>query len=82
MLSFVTNETLEKDATQNISQRAPEFIVAPQNIHVDEGANTTISCHVDGNPPPSVQWSRGRQILKHGAKYKVNSINSNKIKGL
>lgn len=33
-----------------------------------------MSCQVTGNPPPSVQWSRGRQILKHGNKYKISSV--------
>ncbi|KAL4216907.1 hypothetical protein ACF0H5_023367 [Mactra antiquata] len=33
-----------------------------------------LSCIVTGTPPPSVQWSLGRQILKHSAKYKISSI--------
>lgn len=73
---YVTNKIIERDVIQNISQKAPEFIIAPRNVHVDEGANTTLSCHVSGNPPPSVQWSRGRQILKHGTKYKVIIVTS------
>lgn len=57
---------------EEVSQKVPEFIVPPRNLHVAEEASAILSCKVSGDPPPSVQWQKQRQTLKHGHKYKVN----------
>ncbi|XP_052235177.1 myosin light chain kinase, smooth muscle-like isoform X3 [Dreissena polymorpha] len=64
------------DSTQieEIQQTAPVFVIRPSNAHVCDHESVTLKCQVSGEPPPSVQWQRGRQTLKHGDKYKISSI--------
>lgn len=71
---FVTNHCKTDKSTEpdESSQKAPEFIIPPRNLHVKDGATATLSCRVTGEPPPSVQWQKGRQILRHGKKHKVS----------
>ena len=71
---FDTNHFPIKDKStgaEENTQKAPEFVTPPRSLHVPDGAKATLSCTVVGDPPPSVQWQKGRQMLKHGTKYKV-----------
>lgn len=38
----------------------------PSAIEVREGHNVTLSCHAEGNPPPTIIWRRAdRQIIRY-----------------
>ena len=37
----------------------PEITAHPQNKTRIEGDNVTLSCDVDGNPVPTISWTRG-----------------------
>ena len=44
------------DAGESIS--APEVIVSPTSLTVTQNQTATFYCSVDGNPKPSVSWSK------------------------
>nr|CAD7256088.1 unnamed protein product [Timema shepardi] len=39
-----------------IGQNGPRFRTRPQSLQADQGTTLTLSCDVDGNPPPDIVW--------------------------
>ena len=50
----------------------PSFIIKPRRCFVDEGKTAKFKASVDGEPPPSVTWSRGGNDIANGGRYKVS----------
>uniref|UniRef100_A0A8C2F7X8 Protein tyrosine kinase 7 (inactive) n=1 Tax=Cyprinus carpio TaxID=7962 RepID=A0A8C2F7X8_CYPCA len=65
---------------------SPEWIVQPQDTHVEEGQPGFLHCHARGTPEPRVTWYRkGVPISEEGSRYKLFSngtlrINSAEVK--
>jgi hypothetical protein len=34
----------------------PRFRSRPQSVQADQGSTVTLTCDVDGNPPPDIVW--------------------------
>nr|CAD7439490.1 unnamed protein product [Timema bartmani] len=45
----------EESETLDISY-GPRFRTRPQSLQADQGTTLTLSCDVDGNPPPDIVW--------------------------
>ena len=68
------------DAGESIS--APEVIVSPASLTVTQYQTATFYCSADGNPKPSVSWSKitGTGLVNtdgQGIKLQVNSAGYN-----
>uniref|UniRef100_A0A8C1L9A4 Protein tyrosine kinase 7 (inactive) n=1 Tax=Cyprinus carpio TaxID=7962 RepID=A0A8C1L9A4_CYPCA len=65
---------------------SPEWIVQPQDTHVEEGQPGFLHCHARGTPEPRVTWYRKSvPISEEGSRYKLFSngtlrINSAEVK--
>ncbi|XP_023933258.1 titin isoform X1 [Lingula anatina] len=55
-----------------VEGRAPSFVQKPIKCTVMEGSTAVFRCRIDGEPMPTVQWSKGKwKKFTHGGKVKV-----------
>ncbi|KAK7149098.1 hypothetical protein R3I93_013186 [Phoxinus phoxinus] len=53
---------------------SPEWIVRPQDTHIEEGQPGLLHCHAQGTPEPRVTWYRkSAPISEEGSRYKLFS---------
>lgn len=50
---------------------APEFIVKPRTVNIDESYRAVFVCRVFGKPEPRVQWRKDGTEIHDNSKYKV-----------
>ena len=55
---------------------APEFTRHPEDIVQNEGQVVTFKCSVEGNPQPSIKWTKNNEILNAEANPKLNASSS------
>ncbi|XP_051773698.1 inactive tyrosine-protein kinase 7 isoform X1 [Ctenopharyngodon idella] len=59
---------------------SPEWIVKPQDTHIEEGQPGYLHCHAQGTPEPRVTWYRKSvPISEEGSRYKLFSNGTLKI---
>ena len=59
-------------ANLNVRGRAPTFIEKPLKCTILEGETLVFRCRVDGDPTPTVSWSKGKwKQIKNNAKTRV-----------
>ncbi|XP_071495768.1 uncharacterized protein [Diadema antillarum] len=51
----------------------PEFFEEPQSMMVEEGAPARFTCDVDGDPVPSVTWSKDGRPFTDGGRFSIRS---------
>ncbi|XP_063842491.1 irregular chiasm C-roughest protein-like isoform X2 [Scylla paramamosain] len=51
-------------------QYAPRFKTEPEDQDADNGKNLTLTCNVDGNPPPEIVWlhEEGKKVINLGSR--------------
>ncbi|XP_045108723.1 irregular chiasm C-roughest protein-like isoform X2 [Portunus trituberculatus] len=51
-------------------QYAPRFKTEPEDHDADNGKNLTLTCNVDGNPPPEIVWlhEEGKKVINLGSR--------------
>ncbi|XP_050708930.1 irregular chiasm C-roughest protein-like [Eriocheir sinensis] len=67
----VSNDIGTQKAEHTLSvQYAPRFKSEPQDKDEDEGKSVTLTCNVDGNPPPEIVWlhERENKVINLGSK--------------
>ena len=55
---------------------APEFTRHPGDIVKIEGQDVIFNCSVEGNPQPSIKWTKNNVILNTEANSKLNTSSS------
>ena len=51
----------------------PEIVAHPQNTETrKEGDNVTLSCNVEGNPEPSISWTRDRSPVNASGRISIS----------
>ncbi|XP_069163784.1 irregular chiasm C-roughest protein isoform X2 [Procambarus clarkii] len=68
---LVSNSIGTTKAEHTISvEYAPTFQKDPVDVDEDEGKSVTLTCNVDGNPPPEIVWlyEAEKKVIKLGAK--------------
>ncbi|RUS90390.1 hypothetical protein EGW08_001885 [Elysia chlorotica] len=61
-------------ATLDVRGKAPTFVEAPVKCTVLEGYTAEFRCVVDGEPSPTVAWSKGKWMkIQDGGRYTVTS---------
>ncbi|XP_042872259.1 irregular chiasm C-roughest protein-like [Penaeus japonicus] len=71
---IVSNSIGTSQDTKKISvEYAPRFKQEPEDVDADEGEQVTLTCNVDGNPPPEIVWLHEAQkkVIKIGAKLEL-----------
>ncbi|XP_041824429.1 hemicentin-1-like [Melanotaenia boesemani] len=65
--------------THNVSALyAPELSTNySEDISVSKGENVTLTCHIEGDPPPNFQWTvDGKDLAKNTSQLKITDINN------
>nr|XP_006823007.1 PREDICTED: myosin light chain kinase, smooth muscle-like isoform X3 [Saccoglossus kowalevskii] len=52
---------------------SPEFLETPKSLTVEEGQAAVFTAEVDGEPVPTVQWSKDGQAVSDGGRIKLKS---------
>ncbi|XP_069956837.1 irregular chiasm C-roughest protein isoform X2 [Cherax quadricarinatus] len=68
---LVSNSIGTTKAEHTLSvEYAPRFKKEPTDIDEDEGKSVTLTCDIDGNPPPEIVWlhQEGKKVINLGAK--------------
>ena len=55
---------------------APEFTTPPEDIVQIEGGVIVFNCSVEGNPQPSIKWTKNNEILNTEANSKLTASSS------
>ena len=55
----------------------PEISKNPEGLTSVEGQNVVFSCVAEGNPSPSVSWTKNGQKLNVGANSRLNASSTN-----
>ena len=56
---------------------APEISETPEDLTTVEGRDVVFSCVVEGNPSPSVTWTKNEQRLNFTANSRLNASSTN-----
>ncbi|CAG0914301.1 unnamed protein product [Notodromas monacha] len=57
--------------TVNEKLRSPEFTMRLRTRRIEVSYPVRLTCHVDGNPLPSVNWFKDAELIEAGGRYKL-----------
>ena len=62
------------EATMRVKGFAPRFIEKPEKIYALSNEVATFAAVVEGDPTPTVEWSKGKNVLQETGDIKVNRL--------
>jgi len=65
----------------NVDADGPRFVSEPQSQAADVGDDVTLTCHVDGNPTPTVYWRRqgDERVLSREVRLRLTGVTSDQF---
>ncbi|CAH1789051.1 unnamed protein product [Owenia fusiformis] len=60
--------------TSKVRAQKPEFIIKPRRQFVDEDQAAKFKASFEGSPTPTIQWSKGGNVIEESDKYKLYEL--------
>ncbi|XP_069701170.1 peroxidasin [Periplaneta americana] len=76
---LIVNGVFRDVSTQHFAQRdgpAPRMVITPYNMEAPRGSTIEIPCKADGNPKPTITWTKDGSTLSLTRKHRISPVGS------